>query len=88
MGRGGGRPNHNGAWGGPPELPLATAAAGGPGEGPPEPQRPTAAAVGPGGGGDKLGWGHIKILYKSSNIFNRPANTQQDLNMFDNNPKS
>ena len=40
------------------------------GGGPPEPQWATAAAAmasaeGPGGRGDKLGWGHIKILDKA-----------------------
>ena len=56
--------------GGAPAPPWATAAA---------------AAVGPGGGwgdgggrgGDKLGWGHIRILYKAPTDDTKPQNTIQ-----------
>ena len=72
----------------PPEPQWATAAAVGPGavrgawgRGPPELQWATAAAaaVGPGGGGDKLGWGHIKILDKAPTeaYKTKPQHTRQ-----------
>ena len=36
----------------------------------------TAAAVGP-GGGDRLGWGHIRILYKTPTDYTKPQQTIQ-----------
>ena len=48
--------------------------------GPPAPPWATAAAVGPGGGrgrGGRLGWGHIRILYKAPKDHAKPQQTVQ-----------
>ena len=55
----------------------------------PEPPWATAAAVGPGreGRGDRLRWGHIRILYKAPTDYTKPQQTIQSPDRQYNAPK-